>query len=117
MQEPKVIQENETQKGVIYHYWPDGTLRKIPYKDFTEKNIGKYRVYYERLIFITKVIIRLIRHFKSIEVRKETDRLGQGQYITRWKFNGKLNSIDIPVSMRNIRMAKSVRYRHANSKG
>lgn len=116
MKEPRIIRESETQKGVVYHYWPDGTLREIPYKDFTEENIGPCRICYERLAFIFFRIVRLVRHFKSIEVRKETDRMGHRKYITRWNAQRKVEPIDILIDSRNIRMGKGIRDRPSETK-
>lgn len=106
MREPRIIQESEMQKGIFYHCWPDGTLREISYKDFTEKNISRCRVCYERLVFIFFRIVRLIRHFELIDVRKETDCMGHRKYIARWEFKRKIDPIDVPVNARNIRMGR-----------
>lgn len=116
MREPKIIQENEMQKGVIYHYWPDGTPREIPYKDFTERNIGKCRVFYERLAFIFIRIIRLVRHFDFIDVRKETDCMGHRKYVARWEPKRKIEPVDIPVNSGNIRTGCSFRNRPGETK-
>lgn len=116
MREPKIIQENEMQKGVIYHYWPDGTLREIPYKDFTERNIGKCRVCYERLAFIFIRMVRLVRHFEFIDVRKETDCMGHRKYVARWEPKRKIEPVDIPVNSGNIRTGCSFRNRPGETK-
>lgn len=85
MREPKTVQFEDMKKNVTYYEWPDGTLREVTYRDFTEKNISVFRVTYERLRFIVHRTVALVRHFKSIEVRKKSDCIGHRYYTARVK--------------------------------
>lgn len=108
MKEPKIIQIKDMKKNVTYYEWPDGTLREVTYNDFTEKNMSGFRVTYERLRFIVHRTVELVRHFKSIEIRKKSDRVGHRYYTARIKYDEYFNGKGVPVGIRNISLRRTV---------
>lgn len=62
------------------YLWQDGTWHNMPEQEYLNSTMSKSRVAYERLVFLFRRIHFLFSNFKSIEVSKRRNSMGDFEY-------------------------------------